>query len=99
MAIPLDILHKLKPYQRISQWPGIQVVAHKNRLGQNLMIMRKEFPIDYDFFHVTFVLPQEFNLFKSQFYAAPNLTTGTKKDEKGAAKGKGGGELDSKDES
>jgi len=57
LAIPLDILHKLKPYQRISQWPGIQVVAHKNRLGQNLMIMRKEFPIDYDFFPVTFVLP------------------------------------------
>lgn len=44
LAIQPDILGKLKPYQRISQWPGIHVVAHKNRLGQNLMSMNKEFP-------------------------------------------------------
>lgn len=42
-------------------------MAHKNRLGQNLMIMRKEFPDDYDFFPVTYVLPHELALFRSQF--------------------------------
>lgn len=68
MAITPDILYKIRPYQRISQWPGIQVVAHKNRLGQNLMLMRKEFPEDYDFFPSTYILPYEMNLFKAQFY-------------------------------
>lgn len=35
-----DVLRELKPYQRISQWPGIGVVAHKNKLGANLMYLR-----------------------------------------------------------
>ena len=68
LAITPDILYRLKPYQRISQWPGIAVVAHKNKLGQNLTLMRKEFPEDYDFFPATFILPYEMNLFKAQFY-------------------------------
>ena len=68
LSIPPEILTKLKPYQRISQWPGIQVIAHKNRLGQNLMLMRKEFPEHYDFFPVTFVLPYEMNHFRKQFF-------------------------------
>ena len=29
--------------------------------------MRKEFPDDYDFFPVTFILPHEMNQFKAQF--------------------------------
>ena len=68
LAITPDVLYKLKPYQRISQWPGIAVVAHKNKLGQNLTLMRKEFPEDYDFFPATFILPYEMNIFKAQFY-------------------------------
>lgn len=63
LSIQPETLTKLKPYQRISQWPGIQVIAHKNRLGQNLMLMRKEFPEHYDFFPVTYVLPYEMNHF------------------------------------
>lgn len=43
------------------------MVAHKNKLGQNLMGMLKEFPQEYDFFPQTFILPFEMNLFKSQF--------------------------------
>jgi tubulin polyglutamylase TTLL6/13 len=60
-------LYKLKPYQRISQWPGIQVIAHKNKLGKNLMLMWKEFPEEYDFFPQTYLLPYEMNEFKNQF--------------------------------
>lgn len=41
LAITPDILYRIKPYQRISQWPGIQVIAHKNKLGKNLMLMKK----------------------------------------------------------
>ncbi len=43
LAITPDILYRIKPYQRVSQWPGIQVIAHKNKLGKNLMQMRKEY--------------------------------------------------------
>lgn len=68
LSIQPEILNRLKPYQRISQWPGIHVIAHKNRLGQNLMLMRKEFPEHYNFFPVTYVLPYEMNHFRKQFF-------------------------------
>ena len=59
LAITPDILHRIKPYQRISQCPGIAVIAHKNRLGINLMQMQKEFQEEnfYDFCPETFMLP------------------------------------------
>ena len=68
LAITPDVLYKIRPYQRISQWPGIQVIAHKNKLGQNLMIMRRQFPEDYDYFPQTYILPYEMNQFKSEFH-------------------------------
>lgn len=67
MGIQPGILNKLKPYQRINQWPGIQIICHKNKLGQNLMKMYKEFPSQYNFFPVTYVLPYEMNKFKQEF--------------------------------
>ena len=68
LAITPNVLYKMKPYQRVSQWPGIQVVAHKNKLGQNLMQMRREFPVEYDFFPETFILPYDMQQFKKQFF-------------------------------
>jgi len=64
LAITPDVLYKIKPYQRVSQWPGIQIIAHKNKLGQNLMMMHKEYPEAYDFFPATYILPYELTLFK-----------------------------------
>lgn len=95
------MLYKLKPYQRISQWPGIAVVAHKNKLGQNLTLMRKEFPEDYDFFPATFVLPYEMNAFKSQFYkkeqSPPKDTTERLKEAEAAGTaGKGDSKMEDK---
>ena len=68
LAVDPDVLYKLRPYQRISQFPGIQIVAHKNKLGQNMMAMMKEFPHEYDFLPATYILPYEMNLFKAQFF-------------------------------
>ena len=62
-----DVLRELKPYQRISQWPGIGVVAHKNKLGANLMYLRSIFEDDYDFFPLTYMLPFDMLTFKRQF--------------------------------
>ena len=64
MGIQPGILNKLKQYQRINQWPGIHVICHKNKLGQNLMKMYKEFPDQYNFFPITYVLPYEMNKFR-----------------------------------
>lgn len=59
LAITPDILYRIKCYQRLSQYPGIQVIAHKNKLAKNLMMMRREFGEEYNFFPNTYILPQE----------------------------------------
>ena len=41
------------------------VVARKNNLARNLMKMKKMFPTDFDFFPQTFLLPLEYNEFKT----------------------------------
>lgn len=66
LQINPEILYRVKPYQRISQWPGIQIIAHKNKLGKNLMQMRKEFMEygEYEFFPETYLIPQEWPEFK-----------------------------------
>ena len=45
------------------------MIAHKNKLGKNLMQMKKEYsePGEYDFFPDTFILPQELVEYKKQF--------------------------------
>ena len=76
-AIPHDTVSKIKPYQRISQFPGIAVVSNKNKLARNLMKMLKLYPSEYDFFPQTFVLPVEFNDFKAQFEKYARAMKGT----------------------
>jgi tubulin polyglutamylase TTLL6/13 len=63
--VPPEALAKLKQYQRISQYPGIAVVANKNKLARSLMKMRKQYPSDYNFFPQTYLLPVEYNEFKA----------------------------------
>lgn len=65
LAIAPDILYRIKPYQRISQWPGIQSIAHKNKLAKNVQQMQKEFPEDYGFLPQTFILPSEISELKA----------------------------------
>lgn len=50
LALEAEIVRKLKPYQRINQWPGISVLSHKDKLANNLKLMQKHFPIEYNFF-------------------------------------------------
>lgn len=45
------------------------------------MIMRKEFPEQYDFFPITYVLPQEMNLFKNQFSKPEESNANQKQDQ------------------
>ena len=64
-GVPPESLAKLRSYQRISQFPGIQVISNKSKLARNLMKMRKCYPQEYDFFPQTFLLPVELNDFKN----------------------------------
>jgi hypothetical protein len=39
LTIPPEVVQKLHAYQRVSQWPGIQVLSHKNKMAKNLSLM------------------------------------------------------------
>lgn len=62
-----EVLSKVKHYQRISQFPGIGVIANKKKLACGLMKMYKRFPEEYDFFPQTYVLPVDYSEFKANF--------------------------------
>ncbi len=58
---------KLKSYQKINFFPGIGCLARKDHLSRNLIRLKKMFPEDYDFFPETYVMPMDYDTFKSQF--------------------------------
>lgn len=60
-------MSKLKPWQRINHFPGMNNIARKNRLAQNLEKMRRVFPKEYSFYPRTWVLPLELADFRAQF--------------------------------
>jgi tubulin polyglutamylase TTLL6/13 len=47
-------------FQKINHFPGIHVIARKNLLGHNLTNMGKKFPDEYNFFPMTWMLPQQY---------------------------------------
>ena len=60
-----EVLSKVKHYQRISQFPGIGIIANKKKLASGLMKMYKRFPEEYEFFPQTYVLPVDYNEFRA----------------------------------
>lgn len=57
----------MKPYQRINHFPGMYGIARKNLLARNLMKMKNNHQVEYNFFPETWVLPAEMGSFKAQF--------------------------------
>jgi len=45
----------------------MKIITHKDSLGENLMMMRKLFPKEYDFFPETYHLPYDMEIFTSIF--------------------------------
>jgi tubulin polyglutamylase TTLL6/13 len=66
-----DVLIKMHLFQKISHYPGIHTLARKNLLGMNLMSMREAFPDEYNFFPLTWMLPQEYVEFRTYFESKP----------------------------
>jgi len=65
-SIP-TLLQKMKNYQRTNHFPGMYVMARKNLLAKNLLAMQKYFPEEHQFFPKTWLLPENFKLFRDQF--------------------------------
>ncbi len=54
---PPERIQRMKPFQRINQFPGMRNITQKNLLGNNLNNMREKFPEAYDFYPHTWLLP------------------------------------------
>ena len=67
LIITPKLLAKMKPYQKVNHFPGMEALFLKNLLGKNLMKMRKVFPAEYAFFPPTWSLPDDWEEFKNQF--------------------------------
>eukprot|EP00826_Nyctotherus_ovalis_P024154 TRINITY_DN1870_c0_g1_i6.p1 TRINITY_DN1870_c0_g1~~TRINITY_DN1870_c0_g1_i6.p1 ORF type:complete len:733 (-),score=155.94 TRINITY_DN1870_c0_g1_i6:130-2223(-) len=62
-----EMLAKVRSYQKINHYPSMWCITRKNHLGKNLMRMRREHPGEYNFFPPTWLLPCDWNDFRSQF--------------------------------
>lgn len=60
----VERLYKMKPYQRINHFPGMYALARKDHLARNLKKMHSRFPLDYNFFPQTWLLPAEYGDFR-----------------------------------
>ena len=60
-----ELLSKMRPYQKVNHFPGMYALSRKNHLGRHLMRFRRKFPKNYKFFPPTWLLPSEFNEFRS----------------------------------
>jgi tubulin polyglutamylase TTLL6/13 len=60
-VVQAEMLSKMEPYQKINHFPGMFNLSRKNLMGRYLMKMRKQFPEDYSFFPMTWMLPVEYH--------------------------------------
>jgi len=60
-----------KMYQKVNHFPAMAELARKTNLGRNLKRMKKLFPVEYDMFPMTYILPAEYDLLMSQSLKKP----------------------------
>lgn len=69
-----NILSKLKSFQRINHFPGMNQVSNKSYLARNLNRMAKLHPNGYSFFPQTWMLPSEMHDLKKFWKGNPKWT-------------------------
>ncbi|SBT34050.1 tubulin--tyrosine ligase, putative [Plasmodium ovale wallikeri] len=66
-SISDDRFRKLKKFQKINHFIGMKGITRKDELCKNLKKMKKNFPQSYNFFPLTWILPNEISDFKNYF--------------------------------
>jgi len=65
-GVSLETFSKMKTYQKVNHFPSMKCLSRKDNLAKNLMRMRKYFPEKYNFFPLTWHLPNDYNDFREQ---------------------------------
>ena len=75
-SVSTERVLKMKAYQRINHFPGMQALSKKVQLGIYLKRMQSSFPQDYTFFPQTWSLPHDWSNFTRtvQSQASKNRT-------------------------
>ena len=68
IGIDTERLTSLKPYQKTNHFPAMFQITRKTFLAKNLKRLQKLYPLEFDFFPKTWVLPNEINELRT--YAA-----------------------------
>jgi tubulin polyglutamylase TTLL6/13 len=58
--VKAELFARMHTHQKINHFPGMTILSRKNNLGNALMLFRKRFPGDYDFFPITWSLPNDY---------------------------------------
>eukprot|EP00826_Nyctotherus_ovalis_P008511 TRINITY_DN12208_c0_g1_i24.p1 TRINITY_DN12208_c0_g1~~TRINITY_DN12208_c0_g1_i24.p1 ORF type:complete len:607 (-),score=118.33 TRINITY_DN12208_c0_g1_i24:117-1937(-) len=74
LVIAPEMLIKLRPYQKVNHFPGMECLFMKNLLCKYLTRMKKVYPKEYSFFPTTWILPLEWSSFKKQFEGGKTKT-------------------------
>lgn len=61
IGIDSERLATLKPYQKTNHFPAMFQITRKTFLAKNLKRLQKLYPLEFDFFPKTWVLPNELN--------------------------------------
>ena len=59
-GIAPEFLIRMKPYQKVNHFPGMQTLAHKDLLAGLMRDMKSKLPLHYDFCPSTWLLPQDY---------------------------------------
>ena len=73
-GVSQEMVNKMKSYQKINHFPGMNCLSKKNHLERNLAKMAREFGSEYKFFPRTWVLPADWNNLKMKMSKGQNKT-------------------------
>ena len=87
LIVTPELLSKLKPFQKVNHFPGMESLTRKNLLGKNLNRMKKAYSHYYSFFPSTWLLPADWNEFKMQLNNGKSKTYIVKPEAQSKGKG------------
>ncbi|EGR27206.1 tubulin-tyrosine ligase family protein, putative [Ichthyophthirius multifiliis] len=66
--LQIEDYKRMLSFQKINHFPGSQQLGKKNLLSANLFKMRNSFPQNYNFYPLTWILPQQYEQLKRFHY-------------------------------